>query len=448
LVSYEAYQNALGIRSIGLCKPLPTHLGALAAASPECKFIALGSFDGKVRLMSVYSWQVAFALPLLHPRDMDVGFNCRRLLPTVEVPASAAATARFGSTNAVTSEEVEAEDALALGGEAPPATVRQVQVSPAKQLMRTVRYKPANQHVLLDRDGNVIQTGVMGLERAVKAGEGEEEEADEQALLCMESFFTLRALKSLPRAQAFHLEGKRTASAMSSSTRRPTAGTSGGASSSTSSAAGAGSASGFPAVGVSWVGWSSTGQFLAAREEAHPRCLWVWRPLQAQLMAVLVMLEPVTCARWRPVPAATVTGLPAVPPVWPISSSAADLPPVPSSSAGEAAPSNGGGVRQIVAEENELLAFCTNTSRVYFWSASRGVTFSDMHSLTVDEEGQKEEKVAPSGSSGGSGQGFAVASLMWSKDGRSLILRGKEAHCFCRVTVPAAGDAASSLQLS
>lgn len=38
-------------------------------------------------------------------------------------------------------------------------------------------------------------------------------------------------------------------------------------------------AGGLPAAGVSWLGWSGTGRFLAAREEDRPRCLWIWQPL-------------------------------------------------------------------------------------------------------------------------------------------------------------------------
>lgn len=57
---------------------------------------------------------------------------------------------------------------------------------------------------------------------------------------------------------------------------------------------------GFPAVGVSWVGWSASGALLAARDEAHPRCMWVWSPLQAKLVALVVTLDAIVCARWRP----------------------------------------------------------------------------------------------------------------------------------------------------
>lgn len=49
LLSLEAYQHALGIR-------------CLAPPAPTGGLLAVGSFDGSVRLLSVFSWQLAFEL--------------------------------------------------------------------------------------------------------------------------------------------------------------------------------------------------------------------------------------------------------------------------------------------------------------------------------------------------------------------------------------------------
>ena len=57
VASYEAYTGALGVRLVSFGGPL----------------LAVGSYDGKVRLLSTRSWQVAFVLPLVHPRELDVG---------------------------------------------------------------------------------------------------------------------------------------------------------------------------------------------------------------------------------------------------------------------------------------------------------------------------------------------------------------------------------------
>lgn len=33
----------------------------------------MGSFDGKIRCLAMYSWQVVLTLPLVHPRDLEIG---------------------------------------------------------------------------------------------------------------------------------------------------------------------------------------------------------------------------------------------------------------------------------------------------------------------------------------------------------------------------------------
>ena len=122
LANFEAYQNALGIRCLGLCKPLPplTHSvppspASGAAVSDNSKFLALGAFDGKVRLISAYSWQVAFVLPLTHPREMEAGFNSQDLQLTVEISAVHSATILSRLAAADEAEET-AEDASAASG--------------------------------------------------------------------------------------------------------------------------------------------------------------------------------------------------------------------------------------------------------------------------------------------------------------------------------------------
>ena len=72
---------------------------------------------------------------------------------------------------------------------------------------------------------------------------------------------------------------------------------------------------GLPAMGVSWLSWSSSGRLLAAREESRPRCLWIWRPLGGEggegllegeeertslLAGLLLLSEPLQCTSWSP----------------------------------------------------------------------------------------------------------------------------------------------------
>lgn len=183
---------------------------------------------------------------------------------------------------------------------------------------------------------------------------------------------------------------------------------------------------GFPAVGVSWVGWSCSGQLLAAREEAHPRCMWVWSPLQARLLAVLVTLEAISCARWRP-HVTTSTGAEeghiadhSTAAAGTAAASSMPFPPAPPAISVRAA------ALPATFGTGEVLVFCTGTEKVYFWTPLTGVTFTDMGQLSSDRQ-------APGQTYGNSGAGFAVVSLRWAKDGRSLLLKGKESHCMCQV---------------
>jgi hypothetical protein len=150
-------------------------------------------------------------------------------------------------------------------------------------------------------------------------------------------------------------------------------------------------AKGGPGTGVSWVGWSSDGMFLAARSEALPRCMWVWNGINGQLAALLVQMSAITCARWRPFQ----TGRPHLKP---------------------------------------LLAFCTGVPRVYFWSPN-GASWIDMplQSALDGEESINEATTAPvagiAGNSSVTDGRFLVQSLKWSPDGRRLLLLGRTSFC-------------------
>jgi hypothetical protein len=59
--SFEAYQHALGIRSLSFYRP-PTSMSQTFSndAFSSEQLMAVGSYDGKVRLLSMRSWQVYF----------------------------------------------------------------------------------------------------------------------------------------------------------------------------------------------------------------------------------------------------------------------------------------------------------------------------------------------------------------------------------------------------
>lgn len=59
--SFEAYQHALGVRSLSFYRPpisISQSLSSDAFSSEQ--LMAVGSYDGKVRLLSMRSWQVSF----------------------------------------------------------------------------------------------------------------------------------------------------------------------------------------------------------------------------------------------------------------------------------------------------------------------------------------------------------------------------------------------------
>lgn len=84
VAQYEAYQNALGIRSMSFHRPPSTLDGASIGVVSNSPLLAVGSFDGSVRLLSTHSWQVAFVLPCSLPGDMMPGLG-GEVVTTVEV---------------------------------------------------------------------------------------------------------------------------------------------------------------------------------------------------------------------------------------------------------------------------------------------------------------------------------------------------------------------------
>jgi hypothetical protein len=84
---YEAYQNALGIRTLALHRsPISMQEDPTSAPVPHPLF-AVGSYDNIVRELSTRSWAVAFELPLSHPGEM-LESTGGGVVPTVEVGSS------------------------------------------------------------------------------------------------------------------------------------------------------------------------------------------------------------------------------------------------------------------------------------------------------------------------------------------------------------------------
>lgn len=156
---------------------------------------------------------------------------------------------------------------------------------------------------------------------------------------------------------------------------------------------------------------------MAAREESYPRCLWIWHGLEARLCDLLVQLDPIVCARWRP--------------------------------------------NKNEEEEDSIgpvLAFCCNTPRVYFWTL-HGSSWADLPQMTTSAATDFLPKPSQRSSSSSRSSSvtsmtqppppqetksgvidIAVSSLKWSPDGKRLLLVGKERFCSCDVSFSASQE--------
>ncbi len=83
MTQFEAYQNALGIRTISFHRPNDEVSCQLSPLCPS-QLLAVGSYDGHVRLLSTRSWKLAFDLPACHPAEM-VEYMRGDVVMTVEV---------------------------------------------------------------------------------------------------------------------------------------------------------------------------------------------------------------------------------------------------------------------------------------------------------------------------------------------------------------------------
>lgn len=285
LCAFEAYQHALGLRvwttTLPLSPPLNNeHLdgvggdmsnsnGGFNVISSELTvtgYLVLGSFDGKIRLLSMSTWALAYTLPLVHIKDMDPLIRSADSITTVEV----------------------GEGGLAEGEE--------------------------TDHLLPDPS-------------MVAAG------------------FVARMLKALPKG----LCAPTTLRSSASPANPP-----------------------LPSFGVNWIGVSPSTRYLAATEENHPRCIWIWDIAGPRLQALLVLRSPVSNLVWRPV------------------------------------------ANKINGDE-DILTFVTSGPYVYFWSPQSGVRKVD-HSLSGDILLTHN-----------------VSTLKWSSSGSHLLLKGRDAVSLCRI---------------
>lgn len=413
LTCFEAYQNALGIRCLGIFRPPyfhtlsaveSGHVGAggpavAAAAAADAaittsNLIAVGSFDSKIRLMTMFTWQVVMTLPLIHPRDMDVGF--------------------FDG-----------------GAHQHAPVVTKVELSKIEQrdLIEVISLESLTQASASKGSHSTSTTGT-------------------NVTPSMLSPYVTRMVKLLPKSSTVGAATATVAETVPATSASGASKTAAGAATKPSSSANnsniiavtsAVDGVALPAMGVHWIHWSASRELLAASDEAYARCIWIWRPLEGKLVDLLIQLDNVTSAAWRP---------------WTSTSSkrsAGDAESVAvttatsTTSGGEEHPSSmtdltttrlhqsalAGGGNASTADaaampeappqrwEEDVLAFTCHGQHVYLWSASGGIR-------KVEVVGSHEATR------------MRIRSVEWSTDGESLLLRGKE--LFTTVRVSPAGD--------
>lgn len=304
MIAYEAYQNALGIRSLALGHFSSfsvyhniTAANALTAQHATSSLIAIGSFDGSIRCITMFSWQVLLTLPLVHPRDMDIG-----LIENLDTFVTKVELNRSESKDNINSAVEDARDEV----------------------------------------------------------------------------YTSKMVKVLPKSSSDPR------SALNTSTL------SAGNTSNMSSMKGIGEA-GIPSVGVHWMAWSGSNRLLAASEESLSRCIWIWHPLKGVLIDLLVQLEPVSSAAWRPM----ITRV--------------------ASEEGKAGELSEDNVEEATNTEQgegaDVLAFCCTSPYLYLYQPSKGV---------------KRVEIGGANMGSTAAVAFRCVQVEWTKDGQKLLLRGRE----------------------
>ena len=290
------------------------------------ELVALGSYDGKIRLLSTSSWKCAYVLPLVHPNQMEPGLN-GDIIPLIELTAA------------------------------------QMKASNAK----------LGTHAVLDTE--IDDPAVKMLEAMTKSSKKDRTNLSNGIGAC----YIKKAIKKLPSRA---LTKKQIATA----------------------------GNGPPRAGVVWAGWSADGALLAAREETQPQCLWIWDAINARLVSLLVQLDDITCARWRPL----------------ITTKQTDNDGMGDGSiAGNVAKKCDSST--TLHDALSILAFCTGTSRIYFYSPDCGPSWADLPNISE------------------SGTPLVANSLSWSDDGSKLVVQGRESITTCTVWIDSKNNAGGTI---
>jgi hypothetical protein len=335
---FEAYQHALGVRNI--CYP---RWSTVASPLP---LVAVGSYDGKVRLLSARSWQVAFVLPLCHPGQMDASLTHihsalhSQTLTQIELkedhsaPTSAWGNIWVETIGGTDDEEVEVHQPTSIGGG---------------------RGTSSSSSVLSGRNGggSAASNAHNKFGGSFSALAAHSMKSSRCANRAPSVFIIKNHLRMLPRVQPDPRSAKMP-----------------------------------PLMGAHWAAFCpASGKYLACREESQLRCLWIWSLTDIKLCSLIVLQDNIVSSAWRP----------------------------------QAVQDEGGEAPQ--ESQVPLLAFCTGTSRIYFW--------------TPNEKNQLSCVDIPLPTPAlGTSTGIAsilITSVSWTSNGRTLILSSRESFVTCDV---------------
>lgn len=202
--------------------------------------MAVASFDGKIRLLSTRTWQHTFTLTCSHPRDMLAS----------ELPSK--------QTDVDDGDDINAGLML----------VEEISGHSSHVFDSPVFNKLAASASMSAAIKSIGETGSAG------AGtQAFNNLSDSQNLSAVSTTanttivpsFIRKSLKILPHNPVDVLKSK-----------------------------------GRPHMGVNWMSFSADGCLIAAREESSPRCVWIWDVNSIKLINIIVQLESVVYAAWRP----------------------------------------------------------------------------------------------------------------------------------------------------
>lgn len=185
--------------------------------------------------------------------------------------------------------------------------------------------------------------------------------------------------------------------------------------------------------GAVWHGWSHNGEFLAARDGLQNRCLWVYNMNRTvKLHHLFVMLEPIVCAQWRPARRSSYEGRQSPSDGSTVGGNLSENPLniayneediVRQTSSNHHSSGESQSSPQSESQPSSTLAFCTGTSRVYFWNPDLNQSkpfYKDIRDL-IDHKNTSASTLA------------VVRRIEWSSDGAYLMCHGRDSFTVCRV---------------